>query len=555
MGVTDRKAEQETLLEDTLIDEKGPLFSIQAEEEKASWRNLPHKRQLLLLALCRLSTPLSNACLLPYLYFLVKSILSDPEHPAAPQQISRLTGLLVAAYPLGQMSTSMLWGRVSDLYGRKPVILFGLAISVVANLAFGFSRTIGTLVFWRVVAGMANGILGVMRTMTAEIVKERKHQPRAFLAAPVIFNSGRVVALAVGGCLADPVDNLPAIFGPEGLFNVSRNPNGVKWALKYPYALPAVFNGAVLALCLVLATLWLRESLSTKENHQDFGLALGEALSSFIKRSVLRKPASGYAMIQMDEMEPAISGVSIASPSTGSTSPINYTCRPLLRDIWSGRLLKVLLLFALLPLHTATFLHVFPVFLSMPTMAKPSPSIFHFTGGLGLASPTVGLYLATFGIAGILLQLFIYPRIQSRIGTLGVFRLASFIFPLAYIFAPYVALLSGYGIAKYIAMAAVLFTQIIARTMAIPSSVILLTEAVPHRRVLGTVHGAGNTLSAFSSACGPAIGGLLLAKGIEMDAVGLVWWAWLCTVSIVTLSWSLVLGNTHRRSDETCGND
>jgi MFS family permease len=196
-------------------------------EEKVTWRNLPQKKQLLLLALCRLSAPLSNACLLPYLYYLVRSILSDPDHPSAPQQISRLTGLLVAAYPLGQMSTSMIWGRLSDEYGRKPAILLGLSISVTANLAFGFSRTIGMLLFWRVLAGMANGMLGVMRTMTAEIVKDRKYHTRAFLALPVVFNSGRVAALAIGGCLADPVKNIPWLFGPSGLFNLYHQPDGV----------------------------------------------------------------------------------------------------------------------------------------------------------------------------------------------------------------------------------------------------------------------------------------------------------------------------------------
>jgi len=121
----------------------------------------------------------------------------------------------------------MVWGRFSDTYGRKLAILLGLTISVISNLAFGFSRSIGMLLFWRVVAGMANGTLGVMRTMTAEIVKEKKYHSRAFLALPVVFNSGRVAALAIGGCLADPNDHIPWLFGPTGLFNFSKNTRGV----------------------------------------------------------------------------------------------------------------------------------------------------------------------------------------------------------------------------------------------------------------------------------------------------------------------------------------
>ena len=82
-----------------------------------------------------------------------------------------------------------------------------------------------------------------------------------------------------------------------------------------------------------------------------------------------------------------------------------------------------------------------------------------------------------------------------------------------------------------------------ARTMAIPSTVILLTEAAPQRNVLGTVHGAGNTLSAMASASGPVIGGVLLAWGIEHGSVGFVWWSWLCLVALVAFVWSFFVGD------------
>lgn len=512
--------------------------------EKVTWRSLPHKKQLLLLALCRLSTPLSNTCLLPYLYYLVKSILADPDHESAPQTISRLTGLLVAAYPLGQMSTSMIWGRLSDTHGRKPAIMLGLTVSVTANLAFGFSRTIEMLFFWRILAGMANGILPVMRTMTAEIVKERKYQTRAFLALPLVFNSGRVAALAIGGCLADPVDNIPWLFGPSGLFNFSHNAEGVVWAVKYPYALPAVFNGVILAICLLLATLWLRESLPAKAQDRDIGIMIGQSISGFVKRKIFRNVDNSYTRVEVEERDVLSGDVQIIEATSEPSTPNNLDYkpyRPQFLKIWTLHLLKTIVAFGLLPLHNATFLHIFPVFLSMPTSPNPNASAFYFIGGLGLASPTIGIYLATFGICGILLQLFIYPRIQRRIGTLGAFRFANAIFPVAYIFAPYLSLLSSHKTAKWLAMAAVLFSQVMARTMAIPSSVILLTEAAPRRSVLGTVHGAGNTLSALASAIGPVLGGMLLARSIDAGAIGIVWWCWLLLVAVTALGWSFIL--------------
>ncbi|KAF2186246.1 MFS general substrate transporter [Zopfia rhizophila CBS 207.26] len=555
--------EEERLLAAPSTEHKTPVLTILPPEDKVTWKTLPHKRQLLLLALCRLSDPLSNACLLPYIYYLVKSILDDPDHPTAPQQISRLTGILVAAFPLGQMSTSMFWGRISDSYGRKRIILIGLTISVIANISFGFSRSFGALLFWRVIAGMANGIRGVMRTMTAEIVKERRYQTRAFLAVPLVFNSGRVVALAIGGCLADPIHNMSWLFGPNGLLNVSQNPGGVPWAVKYPYALPAIFNGTVLGICLTLATLGLKESLPTKEHDWDLGIAVGKSITGFFKRSVFRRDASGYTAVQIEETEILMAdcavtdvsstGTSTPTESTPSPPPTPRTHRLPFRQIWTRHLLMTLFSFGLLPLHNSTFIHIFPVYLCMPTEPNLHPTVFRFTGGLGLASPTVGMYLAAFGICGILLQLFIYPRIQRRIGTLGAFRLANMIFPAAYLFVPYLSLLSGHLVARWPAMAAILFAQVMGRTMAIPSSVLLLTEATPQKSVLGTVHGAGNALSALASAGGPMIGGLILAWGIDMGVVGVVWWAWLCLVALVALGWSFVLRRTEAEKEELAG--
>jgi MFS family permease len=465
-----------------------------------------------------------------------------------------MTGLLVAAYPLGQMSTSMLWGRISDTYGRKPTILVGLAISVIANFSFGFSRTIGMLLFWRVVAGMANGILGVMRTMTAEIVKEKKYRPRAFLAPPLVFNSGRVAALVIGGCLADPVDHLPSLFGPSGLFNFSHNPGGVAWTIRYPYALPALFNGIVLGICWILAMLWLKESLPTRKHERDLGLIIGKSVLGFVRKKILRKSESEYTAVQIEEADILVAEASMAESScSGSSTPTSGELppyRPDFRKIWTRHLLKTLFAFGLLPLHNSTFLHIFPIFLSMPVVENLHPTVTRFKGGLGLASPTVGLYLATFGVCGILLQLFIYPRIHTRVGTLGTLRIASSIFPIVYIFAPYLALLAGKPTTKWTAMGAVLFAQIMARTMAIPSNVLLLTEAAPRRSVMGTVHGAGNTLSAAASACGPVIGGLLMARGMDAGAVGIVWWAWLCLVALFALGWSFVLRSSDVEEDD-----
>jgi len=114
-------------------------------------------------------------------------------------------------------------------------------------------------------------------------------------------------------------------------------------------------------------------------------------------------------------------------------------------------------------------------------------------------------------------------------------------FPLAYLLAPYLALLPQEGVARWGGIAVVLWAQVMARTIAIPSTVILLTESAPNKGVLGTVHGAGNMLSSLARAVGTAVGGVVLAWGLERGIVGLVWWAYLAAIAFVALGWSYTM--------------
>jgi MFS family permease len=493
---------------------------------------LPNKDQLFLLALCRLSEPLSNTCLLPYIFYLMRSVLTAGDDSAG--RISQLSGLLVASFPLAQCATSMLWARFADSLGRRPAVVGALLASAVANLAFGFSRSFWALLLWRTIAGIANGNVGVMRTMTAEIVREKRFETKAFLLIPLVFNSGMVAGVALGGCLADPVRNLPWLFGPQGAFNVWGNPDGVQWALSYPYALPAMWNAGVLAMALLLSFLGLRETLAGKEGSTDIGIRYGRYLTHSLKRYMSRNSSNGYAPLALDDMDTRNPADEEAKPGPKRGPP----SRGPPPSIWTREVIQALAAFCLLPLHNNSFMHIFPVYLSNPPADNADATIFAFNGGLGLQSPSIGLWLGLLGVCGILLQLFIYPRMQARIGTLGNFRVALFIFPATYALAPYLSLLPERGFFRWFCIGVVAWSQIMARTLAIPSTVILLTNSAPEKRVLGKIHGVGNMLSSLARAVGPAVGGWVFAWGIQGGMVGAVWWFYLFVIAASALAQS-----------------
>ncbi|KAK6511093.1 hypothetical protein TWF481_000015 [Arthrobotrys musiformis] len=509
------------------------------KEPPVTWSSLPHKSQLLILAACRLSEPLSNTCLLPYLYYLIRSLddgTSKDGQKSSNSSISRRAGLLVAAFALAQFATSMLWARLADRYGRKSVIVYPLLASIVANLGFGFGTTIPRVMFWRLIAGVANGNIGVMRTMTAEIVTERKYQSRAFLLLPLVFNTGNIVGLALGGLLATPTKSLPWIFG------------GIKWMEKYPFALPTMVNAMVLSFALMLAVGGLKETLPSKIGQRDLGIDVARR----IVRLVLRLRAHGYQSIGSDEEE-LRTGLSSIPPSRQSgPPPSSMPSQP--ATLKTKAIAITLAGFTLLPFHNAAFMQLFPIFMSTPfnnNINHEGHGLF-FTGGLGYGSSTVGLYLSAFGCSGIFLQMFIYPTLQAKFGTLKIFQFAFVMFPLSYVLTPYVLLIEG-STARGTAIAFVLSLQVIARTLAIPSSVILLTNAAPSPKLLGTLHGVGNMLSSLARAAGPALGGWVSAKGMEIGMVGCVWWTYLTGIAVlgVMVSWKMEEGKSPHEKERS----
>ena len=80
-----------------------------------------------------------------------------------------------------------------------------------------------------------------------------------------------------------------------------------------------------------------------------------------------------------------------------------------------------------------------------------------------------------------------------------------------------------------------------ARTIAIPSTIILLANAAPAKNVLGTVHGAGNMFSSLARAVGPVFGGVVFGWGMEKGVVGLVWRLYLTIIALIALAWSYTM--------------
>ena len=83
--------------------------------------------------------------------------------------IGQKAGFLGGAYFAGNFIGSLLWGWLSDVFGRRPALLCGLCGIIGSELLFGFSQNFGWAIAARLLWGLLNGNLGVAKTYISEV--------------------------------------------------------------------------------------------------------------------------------------------------------------------------------------------------------------------------------------------------------------------------------------------------------------------------------------------------------------------------------------------------
>jgi MFS transporter, DHA1 family, multidrug resistance protein len=97
------------------------------------------------------------------LFLGLQPITTDLYLPALPS----MTQALGASMPQAQLTLSalllcfgfsqLIWGPVSDQYGRRPVLLAGLALYVLASVGSAWAANVESLIVWRALQGAAMG--------------------------------------------------------------------------------------------------------------------------------------------------------------------------------------------------------------------------------------------------------------------------------------------------------------------------------------------------------------------------------------------------------------
>jgi EmrB/QacA subfamily drug resistance transporter len=185
---------------------------------------------------------------------------------ALPTIVRDLGGLdhlswVVTAYLLGATVSMPLWGRASDLYGRKRLFQAAIAVFLAGSALSGLAGTLGQLIAFRALQGLgAGGLMTLAMAIVADIIPPRE-RGRYQGYIQMVFVLASVAGPLLGGVLVDNLSwrwvfyvNLP--IGAIALTVITRflHLPAERRPARIDYAGAALLAAAL--SCILLVTTW-----------------------------------------------------------------------------------------------------------------------------------------------------------------------------------------------------------------------------------------------------------------------------------------------------------
>ncbi len=121
-----------------------------------------------------------------------------------------MAGVALAVFAAGNVTAIVVAGRLSDTFGRRPIMLPGLAIATIATALLGFSPGLGVALLLCLAAGVGSGLFApTHQAALADVLGNRQQGGSALAAYGMASDLGAVSGPVVVGFVADR-----AGFGP-----------------------------------------------------------------------------------------------------------------------------------------------------------------------------------------------------------------------------------------------------------------------------------------------------------------------------------------------------
>ncbi|KZP05226.1 MFS general substrate transporter [Athelia psychrophila] len=396
----------------------------------------------------------------PFLGNFVRSL----DKTQSPTRMGYILGLQDSICHLTAAAAVLVWGGVSDHYGRKYVMLaccMGLATSLVG---FGSSKTITALIFWKAFQGLFRANKPIIKTAAAELARgDEAKMAKIFGIMPAVYAAAATVGPLIGGTFAEPYVRFPSAF------------DGPFWR-SYPYLLPCLLAACGCVGAFLMILMIFNETLPSK------------------RRSLIAVEWTGDgALPNTDQSESVGEHHSLTKPSR--------------------RLVMILISYALIVTLDLSFSSTFAFFLSAPVQY----------GGLGFSPGDIGMLLGVAGIFHGIFQALFFARIHTYWEPRKVYAIAVAAYIPIYLSMPIMNTLArnaGRNTPMIWVLLAILEMAVTFNYTAFSCMYIFITQACPSPEALGRTHAAAQTVFSIMGAIGPVTVTSLVVASVEYNLLG-----------------------------------
>jgi len=177
-----------------------------------------------------------------------------------------VTGLLVASYAAAQLIGAPILGRLSDRYGRRPLLLASIFGTFLGFLLLGFANTLWMLFAARIIDGFTGGNLSIAQAYITDVT-DAKDRSKGLGMIGAAFGLGFIIGPVTGGLLS-----------------------------QYGYNVPALAAAGLSLINLILIYAWLPESL-TKERREQSEEQKRPKVTLEALFTALKRPFTGSILI------------------------------------------------------------------------------------------------------------------------------------------------------------------------------------------------------------------------------------------------------------------
>src|SRR5512140_1011655 len=146
-----------------------------------------------------------------------------------------VTGVLIASYALMQLIGAPILGRLSDRFGRRPILLLSVCGTFLGFLLLGFANALWMLFASGILDGLTGGNLSVAQAYISDVTDE-KDRSKGLGLIGAAFGLGFIIGPVTGG-----------------------------WLSQWGYAVPAFVAAGLSLANLALIYFWLPESLTVEK--------------------------------------------------------------------------------------------------------------------------------------------------------------------------------------------------------------------------------------------------------------------------------------------------